>query len=451
MNVLNYDTSLKERKCGVKAFINTIQDKISMIKAILLAVSVLMILFYFNRINRLNLSILFGLFWVIQIIICLIFLPEVEWKYGGLFWIILVIIFFTLGFYTKTAYSKKSVYISDDKKVNINRKRARLVLWSCLLIGFIYVSRLVVRYGFSLQNFMSLSSLLDMNSTVAVMRYAGETTGRSGLDTFFLIVIYLGPMVGGYCFNFFEGKEKSLSLLTLLPELFVLLTENTKAGMISCSIFWAVSFLVGYIRKYRQMKQITGKTFFLLVAIFLALLFLLMFTMLLRIGEINEWSLRVVKNKIMNYLFGHIVAFDLWFSDNMLTMDYTFGSMTFLGISKYFGAQRVAGVYQQGMGSGGISSNVFTYFRGIISDFGVIGGLVLFFLLGILIKFLYDKIVTSSYNTYFCEATLIMILSFLIFFIISIFTYTSYICAFMILPFIFKFIYGKSKFIIKIK
>lgn len=60
--------------------------------------------------------------------------------------------------------------------------------------------------------------------------------------------------------------------------------------------------------------------------------------------------------------------------------DYSFGAMTFLGISNVLGVvQRVQGVYTALLGT---SSNVYTVFRGIVEDFGIIGGIIFISLQG---------------------------------------------------------------------
>lgn len=155
---------------------------------------------------------------------------------------------------------------------------------------------------------------------------------------------------------------------------------------------------------------------------------LLIFSMMLRIGEINSSTLSVVLQKFIIYAFGDVQSFDTWISTYYKPSDgMSLGAQTFLGISNLIGvAVKTQGVYSSLPGT---ASNVYTAFRGVVSDFGIIGGIVftsiLGFFIGASIKTIRDSIM-PRFSIFF-------VVQGIFFFIFGMFvspwTYLSYILA----------------------
>lgn len=152
-------------------------------------------------------------------------------------------------------------------------------------------------------------------------------------------------------------------------------------------------------------------------------------TMLMRIGNINRETQTIVNNKFREYAFGQIEAFSVWFSRYKRTrLDW--GSNTYMFLTNWLGLTvRKQGVYDL---IPGVDTNIFTQNRGIIEDFGKIGGLLYWTMIGIASGISYKKVKAGSDNC-ICSKIILSALYFMILygFIISPWIYSSYILAFI--------------------
>lgn len=159
---------------------------------------------------------------------------------------------------------------------------------------------------------------------------------------------------------------------------------------------------------------------------------LLFFSFVLRIGNNVANNTEIITNKLALYAFGHIQSFDVWFDNqNFSLFNLDFGSNTFLAIASFLKIKnKQQGVYGFINGS---SSNIFTPFRALISDFGPVVSLLIIFVIGIIIKKLLVSIEFSdSRNLIFEQVFLISLLFYLWFTFISPWVYMTYIFTFLI-------------------
>ena len=147
---------------------------------------------------------------------------------------------------------------------------------------------------------------------------------------------------------------------------------------------------------------------------------------------------------------GHLPAFDIWFDRQpLLSTDLTCGGKFFMGITNYLGiVERKSGIYDEFVDISlyGDQTNVYTIFRILIEDFGIIGTLIFFLLLGYFAQRMYINVRTL--RRYKSSLTFIVAFYFLTSwsFVTSVFVYTSYIVMF----FLFYYIINKySKIIYK--
>ena len=390
--------------------------------------------------------------WGIQVILCMvIFGNTVKWRYYGLFW--MLILFFICGLISIITITKNSPIYNgieniDSKKkeyeININFSNKILVL--LIVLGLFYAVLLIQRNGFSISNLLNLNALLEMNNTIAVQRYSGNFSAGV-LSKILLIFVYAAPMCGGYALVFAKKKkEKFLALATMLPELLVLFTENTKAPFAGCIIFFISSWLVGNIVRYGEIRKFNVKTIIISISVLVGSFVLFTTTMMLRIGSWNLTTFGIVQNKMGNYVFGHIPAFDNWFSNNLWNYDYTFGAKTFIGIYDLLGlSSRTQGIYQDNFIGGALATNVYSYFRGIVDDFGMFGGLIFIVLMLAAMTFAYRQL-TSGRISIVNQVLLTIGYSSIMFFMVSIFSYNSFLFGFVLFGFYLYLIKKKKRF-----
>lgn len=385
-----------------------------------------------------------SLFWSIFIFVSLLgSIALYEWDYYGIFWLYLAFLFLNVSFsfggpfhFVVSKWNKKTKDAGNIVLENISS-----VSWSLLLVliflGLTKWAFQVYTNGFSLTDFLSLDNLADMNHEFAVSRYSGDG-GEGGLAGTIISVlnamVYAAPLCGGFSYPYATSKRKKMiAVASILPAFLVTMTNNTKAGMIGCLLLFFSSYLIGYYSRKKKWPQLRMKTIVLILLGFMAFLSMMLFSMMLRIGSIDVYTFSIVMQKIIVYAFGNVQSFDIWISRYYETESLTFGTMTFLGIADTLGlAERVQGVYTALLGT---SSNVYTAFRGIVSDFGIVGGLFFVALQGFLLRIAVNSI-HDSYNPFFAAAFAVSVVFFFTFgMFVSPWTYLSFIIPFFILLF----------------
>lgn len=381
----------------------------------------------------------FVYFWGIQIILCLILFGDtVIWNYTGLIWIMVLLM--ACNFISVITVRKiaRGYVVNGKSKTNkfqpfqIKYKISNIFLVLLILVGLLYAALLIQKYGFSIRNLFNLGTLLEMNNSIAVQRYTGESE-IGFVNKLLLVFVYAAPMCGGYALVFAQDtKSRLLSVLTFLPELVVLLTENTKAPMIGCVIFFVSGWLVANLAKYGQIRKFKLKTIMLALVLGIGLFGLLALTMMLRVGRWDWSAFILVQNKMANYIFGHIPAFDNWFGNNLGNLPYSFGLQTFIGIFSFLGVSlRTQGIYIDNYVGGALATNVYTYLRGIVEDFGVVGSVIFLLIFLAFINNAYKRM-TRGRHSIVNQVVLVMGYSFILYYIVSLFSYNSFILAFVL-------------------
>lgn len=321
-------------------------------------------------------------------------LSECTWYLSGVLWLTIALWSLTIGgAFGKALFKQHNRKIIAIETCIIDVHISNLA-WFFLrimiilaLMGWAYQ---VVSNDFSSSDFTSLDSLAKMNNEVAVERYSGQSNSNV-ITTISTIVTYTAALCGGFLFPFAKTKpNKIVAVFSMIPIMLVMLFCNGKSGFLSCIILWGSAFLTSffYIHKQSPKVDLSKLIGYSILAVF-ALAFLL-FSMMLRIGHVDLETFNVVTQKFMSYAFGEIQAFDYWFELGRSNIEYSVGVQTFMAIFHSVGLiKRKQGVY--GL-MPGVISNVYTVFRGIIEDFGTVGGLAFVAVCGCLAGYYFEKI-----------------------------------------------------------
>ena len=400
---------------------------------ILFSVIFLLLLLVFLRIFRIprwTPVYIFCTFWVVQFLIGYILYPEINWS------VLSIIYFFCCGLSGILGYAvcpKRKYSICDivDKKESVcfyDTHRARVLLIFYIVLGIIHALILLRNYGLSLKAFTSIDSLFTINNEIAVLRYSGREIVSNGIQKFLLAIVYVTPLVGGYHYVFAQKRtDYILCFLSFLPELLSLFSTNGKAGFIACIILWLAGYFVATFHIKREIS-FSLKTIVIIMITVAMVTLILLSTMVLRIGVINDSVIHIVLNKFKNYAYGHVVAINNWLDTNIMKSELALGYQTFIGIARYFtGGIRAQGVYADFYRELGFSTNVYTYFRGLYMDFGFFGSCIFFFLFGYISAYVIRRIREKKNGVYIAEMLLMTEYFFSLYFIISIFSYGSFI------------------------
>lgn len=372
------------------------------------------------------------LFWSIQIIFSYIgTLGGYEWDYKGIIWLYIMMLFLIGSWYVGKKLTLK-VNAVDQSEGQYSYYSISNVGWELLniliVLGIIKWIYEIAINGFHLSDFFSLSSLANMNNSFAVARYSNGAD-QNAITQILNIAVYAAPLIGGFALPFSERKKQKWScIISILPALLVTLTVNTKATLIGAVILYVAGFITAYYLKNKEGIRVKPKTVFIVVIAIIGFAFLMVLSMMLRIGEISGHTFSIVMRKLVVYMFGNVQTFDVWMSNYWNDSSFTNGGMTFLGISNSLGFMtRVQGVYTSLQGT---SSNVYTAFRGVIQDYGTVGGIIFTSIIGF-ISGLSEGIVLNT-NRIKAIPCFVMASTFFFFvygFIISPWTYLSYIFA----------------------
>lgn len=165
-------------------------------------------------------------YWSINILLGIILLRDYSWSYTSFIYMMAVSIAFACGY----------LVIKEGKVSCKNRifktNLYRRILFISIILGIIYPLLQVYNYGFSIISIMSLNGLLEINSSIASVRYNDSYT-PSLMNQIFLIFVHLSALLGGYEYIISERtQDKRLAVLSLLPSIMTVLVLNTKAILI---------------------------------------------------------------------------------------------------------------------------------------------------------------------------------------------------------------------------
>ncbi len=292
----------------------------------------------------------------------------------------------------------------------------------------------IILHGFSLRALLSMQELLNMNEQIAIDRYSGANMTNI-VNQFFLIFNYTAPVVGGFCFRLVGRWIRVLCVITIIPGMFIALTQSMKMGMIISFFLWFSSYIISSYC-YGKPVRLKTKTFLRLFLIIIGFLLILFLSMVLRTGEVSEKSILEISEKFVSYTLGHMHNIDLWYISHAPSQN-SWGSHTFMGISNLLGTdERILGIYHEfnNIGRNGFYgiSNTFTIFRPLSEDFGEVGCLLSMFLMGIAAN-MSLKTMISHRMAVLNQTILIALYSFLMWsFSASLFSYTSIIASYFL-------------------
>lgn len=406
---------------------------------VLLYIALFLMMLLANRLSGLfNPAKILAYYWGVQIAFISLFRHFFIFRYTGLFLIILAVSCFCFG----AMGGNKIAIFNDDKRswIPCNEKFVMQVL--SILIIFALCNPLLSLYklGFNISALLELNSLLVVNNTASVIRYT-QHVKVSTLNQIFLCFTYVAPLYGGYVYRISGKKVRILSLLSILPGVFVALTQAVKMAFITSSMLWISGFMVcsllykkEYFLSFNKILRLSVGAVFFLGILFLSMMF--------RIGRLDGRTAEVVSQKYVAYSMGHLPAFDNWYdSYNEISFPHTYGAKTFYGVSNYLGIlKRKQGLFSEFtiINKEGGGTNVYSIFRLLVEDFGTVGCCVFMLLVGFFMQYVYKLLCAGVFP--YLSVVLLSMIYFTIFwsFATSIFVYTSYIVMFVLFYFLVR-------------
>lgn len=386
---------------------------------------------YYLRGKLTNPFTLFSVYWLSLIGVGVLVI-NFKYNYKGIIYIVfvtLITFFISAFFYSITDISDRSRK-ETLKKFEVSRSRNMLFL--ATILGSMFAILSLKQQGIALSGIFNFSSLLDINSQMAIQRYSGSTNSASGGLQLLIIFQYFAPVIGGYHFGSTNNKKEQIyAFVGFIPVLLTMSTQNTKSGVISAVTFFIAACIIAHLYD-RTFSNFKFKQIIRYVVIIVILLGVLFLSMVMRTGKFNLMTIAQIWKKFIVYAFGQVPVFDYWFSNRGI-FEYGFGSNTFIGIANLLGiASRNQGIYNDAVYINQIPANIYTAFRGLIQDFGNVGSILFLVILLCIGIYSYRRL----YEGFGININSFILLNvyFFIFqsFLVSSWSYTSYLATMLL-------------------
>ena len=334
----------------------------------------------------------FSLLWSLFMFAPLIFAPDYSINSLGLWFIAIATM----------ACSAGSFFAFSPVK-NLNQKRLYNKnpiprIWLFSLMGLLCVSvmglLLLILHAFS--NYASTfetNILLAIPNLISIERYSGYLE-YPDVITYSLYCIYPATLLGGFIFSLKQStiKVKLLSILPLCLAILLGLIEGARTSILLGLVLFFSAVIASSVRI--ENNNLTNSRKFwkvLLGSIILFSSFTVLFILVqwLRQG-MDTIIFELLITRIKAYFFGYLAAFTQWFTLYHNTIP-TMGLTTFAGPSNLTGLiERPLGFYDSSIIAIGVSTNIFTALRGLITDFSIVGAIMIIFTSGFLAQLAFN-------------------------------------------------------------
>lgn len=344
---------------------------------------------------------IFCLFWFGYTFFPLIFLFNIPINSNAILFIYLCTLFFTIGslpFKWKQAINQNSDKLNLYSHIFNNSFLAKSIIYLFILVMLCLIIDIYYQ-GFLITDF--IFNFFESSNKFMVIRYE-EAIIENNFSKIAGILNYSLVMLGGLFIYNIKKHYLFYILLILFPSIFITLTQAAK-GTILLSIFlFYGGILLGriYVNKLEITNHRTNKIVLLLILF----LFVVMTISFLSRG-LYELGFDLLLDKLLyyfnSYAFAHLYAFSDWFSfvlnESHIMIyqkhdEYFFGFYTFMSFFQALGSNIDVphGVYEEYFNFKDIiQSNIYTFFRGTILDFGIFGSFLFFLLVGFVVSLIF--------------------------------------------------------------
>ena len=294
-------------------------------------------------------------------------------------------------------FNWKAALESNKKGIHYSRqfdtKFLRSATYAAIVAAIFFSFATVINNGLTVNQI--IFDLIRTSGQYAAVRGSdGMEYGLIGmLGT---LTTYLAPVLGGLINS--ELKKKWLLVVCILPSLLTMVVQSSKLVFLIAVCFYVAGAVVGrLLQRKLELPKIRNPGLLIAGVALASILVLISFVS--RLGSFEIQNLDTIAEplafSIASYTLGQIYAFSDFFSfathapsvSSFKEDFYSYGAYTFnsvfatLGIGKDF----PPGMYEEtGWYSDVFETNVFTVFRGLIYDFGILGSLISLFLIGLI-------------------------------------------------------------------
>jgi len=288
----------------------------------------------------------------------------------------------------------------------------------------------IVVNGWTIQT--SLIGLIKSSGEFAAQRGSADGVEYGLVGTLGVFFTHLCAVLGGLRS---QGPRRGwFFFVALSPSLFAMIIQSTKlVFLVGLSFYLAASLVAKIFANQMKLPNMTLAPKYIVGGIAIAALVLVSFASRDGIYELEFAAmLEPMGFMLSSYILGQIYAFADFFSytvgmpsDSFFLDDYnSWGAYSFASIYDMLGAGKEfpPGMYEEtGSYFGVFQTNIFTFFRGLIYDFGVLGSLLFLFCFGLIAHSVTYHVFTSKRAWFFCAVLIGLIVFILMSYLYSVF------------------------------
>jgi len=360
----------------------------------------------------LNPSSIFSLFWSLYTILPLVVAFNAPINPAGIIYILFFniafassVVLFDWKFAFKKNQSKPSANVMFDTKI------FHLCFYFVFLVCCISLILGVLEQGFSIAEFFV--NPMAFAGKYAGMRYGGELKSnifsQLGLTTSYIVIV-LGGIMYGVC----QKKKHFVLVLSFLPSILIMALQSAK-GLFFFSIFMFAGslFLVNIYNKSYTLFDTKGlKKIILYGSLVLPVIIMSFLSRGLHESNDLAFIIQKVTKYLVSYSSVHLYAFSDWFSQRYFLFSEfsyrqeqgTLGFYTLMSVFRLLGDTREVpmGIYDEFFFYGDyLKGNLYTVFRGIITDFTLIGSLAFSCFVGFFSNFFFYRLLCTRSSSFY--------------------------------------------------
>jgi oligosaccharide repeat unit polymerase len=375
----------------------------------------------------------FPLIWSLYMTISFLFAPEFQPNLIGVIMIILGSILVSIGA-SLFPLKVKSTYKKNKSKIKINFLFLSGILLTFIsAIGFVFVLSIGFSWFKLEQNLLNLYILPNFFATE---RY-NEVQSLPNNIKIVMFLTYPASLLSGFTYPLLKGAKRLFSFLPIFITIIYGALFAVRSGVLLSIILTFSGMVCAKIYFQHDLKSWFNKVFIGGISSSLLLFGIYILFQWLRGGPENYFIIDELILSAKAGILGSFSAFTIWFSNYSLSQDLSLGLNTFAAPMEILGlTERASGFYKDFISIGPSVTNIYSAFRGIVSDFGLIGSLIFLGFFGYISAISFY--LTSKRNIY-AIVPLSIFYTFTLFSpLISIFTFNSIIISFIIFFLVIK-------------
>lgn len=276
---------------------------------------------------------------------------------------------------------------SRGTTVRLKLRYLDILLLGALCLGSIYTPLRLLASGYSLGVLTDAQELASTANLISADRYA-NIERPSLVVQMFLIPTYLSAILGGMRFATRERKRDVITAMSsLVPAFLIFLVHTMRAALLFGAVLWIGGYLAAAASQGASLRLGKRHVFALFLAVCIAPIALSVGESLRngRLPRLQDVTEGFGSPRTRIYCFGALPAFSTWLeARDHSHQELELGRRSLSGLFDVLGLQsRELGLYSEPVHlAEGEMTNVFTYHRELIDDFGVVGGGLIFALIG---------------------------------------------------------------------